>query len=307
MENIKELFELINEKKQCMSKGQKKISNYIQMNFDSAVFMTAATLGEKTGVSESTVVRYTSVLGFKGYPDFQKSLQQLVQNKLNTIHRVRLDDLNMSKADIVKTVMLSDIDRIKLSMEMLDSEVFEEAIENILSAERIYITGIRNCSPLASFMGFYLNMMFDNVKVITTNSSSEIFEQIIDISDKDVMIGISFPRYSMRTLKAMELSNNRNAKVIAITDGENSPMNLYSSCNLFARSELTNVMDSLTAAMSLINSLLVAVSVRRKENVINRLDMLEELWNDYQVYGNDEINMFDDSGIELESGKGILE
>ncbi|MBD5135915.1 MAG: MurR/RpiR family transcriptional regulator [Lachnospiraceae bacterium] len=285
----------IKNKLPAMSKGQKKISNYILTSFDKAAFMTAAELGKNVGVSESTVVRYAAVLGYKGYPEFQKDVEKMVQRKLDTIHRFEINDTDMSGKDLLDSVMKSDIDKIRLSLEMIDIEIFDEAVDSILKADTIYLVGIRNCAPLASFLGFYFNLMFDKVNIITTNSSSEIFEQMIRISEKDVIIGISFPRYSMRTLKAMEFANNRNAKVITITDSKNSPMNLYSSCNLFARSELTTVIDSLTAPMSVINALIVALSMKRKEKVINTLDTLEQIWNDYQVYGSDEINIFDDT------------
>lgn len=296
MENI------IKRKLPSMSKGQKKISDFVLTNYEKAAFMTAAELGKSVGVSESTVVRYATLLGYKGYSEFQKDVEKMVQKKLDTIHRFELNDNNMSRQDILNSVMKSDIDKIRLSLEMIDIKIFDEAVDNILSADTIYIIGIRSCAPLASFMGFYLNLMFDKVNIITTNSSSEIFEQMIRISEKDVIIGISFPRYSMRTLKAMEFANNRNTKVITITDSANSPMNLYSSCNLFARSELTTVMDSLTAPMSVINALIVALSMKRKEKVINTLDTLEQIWNDYQVYGSDEINIFDDTAEKYDGG-----
>ncbi|MDE5780716.1 MAG: MurR/RpiR family transcriptional regulator [Lachnospiraceae bacterium] len=291
----------IKNKLSAMSKGQKKISNYILTSFDKAAFMTAAELGKNVGVSESTVVRYAAMLGYKGYPEFQKDVEKMVQRKLDTIHRFEINDTDMSGKDLLDSVMKSDIDKIRLSLEMIDIEIFDEAVDSILKADTIYLVGIRNCAPLASFLGFYFNLMFDKVNIITTNSSSEIFEQMIRISEKDVIIGISFPRYSMRTLKAMEFANNRNAKVITITDSKNSPMNLYSSCNLFARSELTAVIDSLTAPMSVINALIVALSMKRKEKVINTLDTLEQIWNDYQVYGSDEINIFDDT-VDITEG-----
>lgn len=296
MENI------IKSKLPSMSKGQKKISDFVLTNYEKAAFMTAAELGKSVGVSESTVVRYAALLGYKGYSEFQKDVEKMVQKKLDTIHRFELNDTDMSRQDILNSVMKSDIDKIRLSLEMIDIKIFDEAVDSILNADTIYIIGIRSCAPLASFLGFYLNLMFDKVNIITTNSSSEIFEQMIRISEKDVIIGISFPRYSMRTLKAMEFANNRYTKVITITDSANSPMNLYSSCNLFARSELTTVMDSLTAPMSVINALIVALSMKRKEKVINTLDTLEQIWNDYQVYGSDEINIFDDTAEKYDGG-----
>lgn len=286
---------IIREKMSGMSKGQKKISKYILANYEKAAFMTAARLGKEVGVSESTVVRYASLLGYEGYPQMQKDVEKMVQNKLHAISRVEINNSDMTRKDILNSVMQSDIDKLKLSLELIDANIFDEAVESILNARNIYVVGLRNCLPLAQMMGFYLNMMFDGVRIITTAGSTEIFEQLIHINSEDVIIGISFPRYSMRTLKAMEYANNKNAKVISITDGYNSPMNLYSSCNLFARSELTSVMDSLTAPVSLINAIIVSLTIKRQDKVINTLDTLEKVWNDYQVYGSDEINIFDDT------------
>lgn len=287
--------ELIQSKLPDMSKGQKKISEYILSNYEKAAFMTASKLGKEIGVSESTVVRYATLLGYKGYPQMQKDMELLVQKKLQDINRVEIDNPNASRKDILTNVIMSDIEKLKLSLEMIDINIFDEAVESILNAKTIYIVGLRNCLPLAQMLGFNLNMMFDNVRIITTTSSSEIFEQLMRINDKDVVIGISFPRYSMRTLKAMEYANDKNAKVITITDSPNSPLNLYSSCNLFARSELTSVMDSLTAPVSIINALIVSLTIKKQDKVINTLDTLERIWNDYQVYGSDEINVFNDS------------
>lgn len=287
--------ELIQSKLPDMSKGQKKISEYILSNYEKAAFMTASKLGKEIGVSESTVVRYATLLGYKGYPQMQKDMELLVQKKLQDINRVEIDNPNASRKDILTNVIMSDIEKLELSLEMIDINIFDEAVESILNAKTIYIVGLRNCLPLAQMLGFNLNMMFDNVRIITTTSSSEIFEQLMRINEKDVVIGISFPRYSMRTLKAMEYANDKNAKVITITDSPNSPLNLYSSCNLFARSELTSVVDSLTAPVSIINALIVSLTIKKQDKVINTLDTLERIWNDYQVYGSDEINVFNDA------------
>lgn len=285
----------INEKMPTMSKGQKKISNYILTNYDKAAFMTAAELGREVGVSESTVVRYAMLLGYKGYPEFQKDVSKLVQKRLNSIEKIAINDINMSREDVLNKVVESDIRKLQQSLEMIDINIFEEAVESILNADNIYIVGIRNCLPLAQMLSFNLNIMLDKVKLITSNNVNEVFEQLIRISEKDVIIGISFPRYSMITLKAMEFANNRNAKVVTITDGINSPMNLYSSCNLFAKSELTSLMDSITAPMSIINAIIVAISIKKKDEVLETMDMLEKVMDDYQIDGGDEINIFNDS------------
>ena len=191
--------------------------------------------------------------------------------------------------------MQSDADKIKSTLEKIDQNAFEMAVNTILDAKNIYIVGIRSCAPLASFLAFYFNLMFDNVRLQHTSSSSELFEQMVRIGKDDAIIGISFPRYSMRTLKALEFANNRNAKVITITDSVHSPMNLYSSCNLIADSDMASIVDSLVAPLSVINALIVALCMKKQKEVAGTLTMLEDIWDEYQVYENDEINYIDDS------------
>ena len=281
------------------SKGQKKLVSYITDNYDKAAFFTAAKLGETVGVSESTVVRFAIHLGYKGYPEFQKALEELVRNKLNSIQRMEVTYGRVPQSEILDTELRADIEKIKLTMENIDHNAFELAVETILEAKSIYIVGIRSCAPLASFLGFYFNLLFDNVHLMHTNSSSELFEQMIHISKDDVIIGISFPRYSMRTLKALEFANNRNAKVITLTDSIHSPMNLYSSCNLIARSDMASIVDSLVAPLSVINALVVALCMRKQKEVTATLEDLEKIWDEYQVYNNDEINLADGKEIEI--------
>ena len=281
------------------SKGQKKLVSYITDNYDKAAFFTAAKLGETVGVSESTVVRFAIHLGYKGYPEFQKALEELVRNKLNSIQRMEVTYGRVPQSEILDTVLRADIEKIKLTMENIDHNAFELAVETILEAKSIYIVGIRSCAPLASFFFFFFNLLFDNVHLMHTNSSSELFEQMIHISKDDVIIGISFPRYSMRTLKALEFANNRNAKVITLTDSIHSPMNLYSSCNLIARSDMASIVDSLVAPLSVINALVVALCMRKQREVTATLEDLEKIWDEYQVYNNDEINLADGKEIEI--------
>ena len=180
-------------------------------------------------------------------------------------------------------------------MEGIDHEAFEMAVDTILNARRVYVVGIRSCAPLASFLSFYLNLICDNVTAVHTNSSSEIFEQLLRIDEEDVIVGISFPRYSMRTLKALEFASNRKAKVITITDSVHSPMNLYSSCNLIARSDMASIVDSLVAPLSVINALVVALCMKKQKEVITTLEALEDIWDEYQVYSGDELNMVGDT------------
>ena len=295
MANTNDLLNRINKHYSKMSKGQKLLATYITDNYDKAVFLTAARMGDDVGVSESTVVRFAMSLGYKGYPEFQKALEELVRNKLNSVQRMEVTYGRISQSEILETVLQSDADKLKTTLEKIDHGAFELAVDTILSARNIYIVGIRSCAPLASFLSFYLNLMFDNVRLLHTNSSSEIFEQMVRINEEDVIIGISFPRYSMRTLKALEFANNRNAKVITITDSIHSPMNLYSSCNLIADSDMASIVDSLVAPLSVINALIVALCMKKQKEVAKTLTTLEAIWDEYQVYENDEIDVIDDS------------
>jgi len=259
------------------------------------VFLTAAKLGETVGVSESTVVRFATHLGYKGYPEFQKALEEQVKNKLNSVQRMEVTYGRINQSKILDTVMRADVEKLRATLSKIDEHVFDLAVDTILNAKHIYIIGLRSCAPLASFLAFYFNLIFDNVHLIQTNSASEIFEQMVRIGKDDVIIGISFPRYSMRTLKAMEFANNRSAKVITLTDSVHSPMNLYSSCNLIAESDMASVVDSLVAPLSVINALIVALCMKKQNKVARMLETLEEVWEEYQVYESDEINYIDDS------------
>lgn len=285
-----ELILRIEERYSKMSKGQKRLADYVRKNYDKAVFLTAAKLGETVGVSESTVVRFAIQLGYKGYPGFQKALEELVRTKLNSIQRMEVTYGRISQSEILETVLHSDIEKIKQTLDVIDHKAFNLAIDTILNARKIYVIGIRSCAPLASFFSFYLNLVCDNITPVTTNSSSEIFEQLIRISEEDVIVGISFPRYSMRTLKALEFASNRKAKVITLTDSIHSPMNLYSSCNLIARSDMASIVDSLVAPLSVINSLIVALCMKKQKEVVSTLETLEDIWGEYQVYSGDELN-----------------
>ena len=292
--NTNDLTSRINECYGSLSKGQKILATYITDNYDKAVFLTAAKMGQVVGVSESTVVRFATHLGYKGYPEFQKALEEMVRNKLNSIQRMEVTYGRISQSHILETVLQSDQEKIKDTLEHIDEHAFELAVDTIIKAKHIYIVGIRSCAPLAAFMAFYFNLMFENVTLLQTNNSSELFEQMVRISKDDVIIGISFPRYSMRTLKAMEFANNRNAKVITLTDSVHSPMNLYSSFNLIARSDMASIVDSLVGPLSVINALIVALCMKKQGEVAKTLETLEDIWNEYQVYENDEINYIDD-------------
>lgn len=290
-----ELQMRIEEKYRDLSKGQKRVAEYVLDNYDKAVFLTAARLGEVVGVSESTVVRFATQLGYKGYPEFQKALEELVRNRLNSIQRMKVTYGRISQSQILETVLQSDVEKIKQTLNGIDHSAFNQAIDTILNARKIYVLGIRSCAPLAAFMSFYLNLLCDNVIAVNTNSSSEIFEQLIRIGEEDVIIGISFPRYSQRTLKALEFASKRKAKIITLTDSVHSPINIYSSCNLIARSDMASIVDSLVAPLSVVNALIVALCMKKQEEVIGTLETLEQIWGEYQVYSGDELNRIEDN------------
>ena len=229
MSNKNELLQKLDEKYKKFSKGQKKIADFIRNEYDKAAFMTASKMGEEVGVSESTVVRFAMALGYEGYPEFQKALGEVVRNRLNSIQRMEVTYGRIGEGEILTSVLQSDIDKIKMTISSIDRTAFEMAVDTLIHAKRIYVVGIRSCAPLANFLGFYLNLICENVTVINANGSSEMFEQLIRINDDDAIIGISFPRYSMRTLKALEFASSRKAKVITLTDSIHSPITLYSS------------------------------------------------------------------------------
>jgi len=271
-----------------LSKGQKLIANYILNHYDKAVFLTAAKLGSIVGVSESTVVRFANELGYDGYPKLQRALEELVKNRLTAVQRMEVASDRLEHQHVLRYVLQSDADKIKYTLEEIDEQVFDESVNAILNARKIYILGVRSSAALASFLGFYFNLLFDNVKLIHTNSVSEMFEQIHKLSSEDVVIGISFPRYSKRTLKAMEFAKSQNATVITITDSPLSPMTQYATYSLLARSDMVSFVDSLVAPMSVLNALIVAISLKKKDEISETLSKLEKIWTEYQVYDNED-------------------
>ncbi|MBO4616232.1 transcriptional regulator, RpiR family [Lachnospiraceae bacterium YSD2013] len=287
----------INEHFSHLSKGQKLIASYVIDHYDLAVFMTAAEIAEAVGVSESTVVRFAVSVGYEGFPEFTRALEKWYKTKMNTVSMVGKKYGKASQSDLLNTVLRSDMEKMEDTIANLDVEAFELAVDIILKAKKVYVVGLRTCEPLAEFLSFYLNMIRPDVVLLKTTSASEMFEQMIRIDEKDCIIGISFPRYSMRTLKAMEFANDRNAKVITLTDSVHSPMNLYSSCNLLARSDMVSIVDSLVAPLSVINALVVALCLKRPKEVKENLENLETVWGNYQIYLNDEINFIDDEPI----------
>ena len=298
MEDRNDIVTRMNQNFAQMSKSHKKIASYIMDHYDTAVFMTAATLGKEIGISESTVVRFAAGLGYDGYPKFQKALEEWVKSKWNSLQQMGAKYGNSSQSEILTSVIRADMEKMEDTIHNLDPAAFETAVSSILEAKHVYVIGLRSCEPLASFLSFYLSMIRGDVMQLKTTSTTELFEQMIRVSDEDVVIGISFPRYSMRTLKAMEFANDRNAKVITITDSVHSPMNLYSSCNLLARSDMVSIVDSLVAPLSVINALVVALCVKAPEQASKNLKDLEEVWANYQVYLNEEIDYIDNKPVQ---------
>ncbi len=284
----------INEKFNKMSKSHKKLATFVIDHYEQAAFMTAAKLAKAVGTSEATVVRFAYALEYEGYPEFQESLAEWVKKKLNTVQSIGAKYAASSQAEILSSVLSSDVEKIEDTMEHMDIQAFETAVNIILSAKHIYIIGLRSCRPLAQFLHFYLNLIRGDVNLLDSTSTSETFEQMLRINEKDAVIGISFPRYSMRTLKAMEMANDKNAKVITITDTIHSPMCLYSACNLLARSDMVSIVDSLVAPLSVINALVVTLCPKRPDEVRKNLESLEYAWDNYQVYLKDEINFIDE-------------
>ncbi len=297
MDNNNDILSRISDQYDKMSKSHKAIAKFISGHYDQAVFMTAAKLGETLGISESTVVRFADRVGYAGYPEFQRALEECVKGKLSNIQKMDAKYGKSTQSEVLTSVLAADIEKLQHTIDNLDPAAFESAVETILAADTIYIMGLRSNGPLAEFLHFYLNMIRGGVMLLNTTSVSETFEQMIRINENDCFIGISFPRYSMRTLKAMEFASDRNAKVIALTDSTHSPMSLYSSCNLLARSDMVSIVDSLVAPLSVINALVVALCMRSPKDVKHNLEMLEETWNNYQVYLNDEINFIDNEPI----------
>ena len=290
LEQHTDILSLIRVRMSGLSKGHKRIAEYILANYEKCAFLTAAKLGEVVGVSESTAVRFPAALGFSGYPEFQKALEDILQEKIHSFDRIDVVNSHMTTNMVVNNVMSMDARKIEHTLKSFDTASFDMAVEDIMAAESVYIIGARSCEPLAEFFGYYLRLVKKNVQVVKTGNTNELFEQMVYIGEGDVAIGISFPRYSMRTLKAMEFANNRKARVIAITDSVHSPMNMYSSCNLFARSDMASIVDSLVAPLSVVNALVVALCMKRQKEVVSTLETLEEIWGEYEVYSRDELD-----------------
>ena len=266
------------------SKGQKLIANYILEYYDKAAFMTASRLGKTASVSESTVVRFAVELGYEGYPEMQRALQEMIRNKLTSVQRIEVANDRIGQSDVLSAVLHSDVEKIRQTLDKTDRDAFSASVDAILNANNLYILGVRSAAALASFFGFYMNLMFDHVHLVNTNSSSEMFEQIVRVSPGDAVLGISFPRYSSRTVKAMRFCHDMGATVIALTDSRQSPIAESANHVLVAESDMISLVDSLVAPMSLINALLVAIARKREAELEHTFEKLERIWDEYEVY-----------------------
>ena len=269
-----------------MSKGHKMIARYVFDNYDKAAFMNVSQLSEATGVSEATVVRFSTELGYEKYQQFQRAVWEYAKSRLTSVQRMDIGYERMERVGILSSVLNADIDKIRSTLTAMDENEFNQVVETIAKAQRIYIVGLRSASSLASFLGYYLNLIFDDVRVVSSVSSTEIFDQLYRIGAQDVVIGISFPRYSQRTVNALKYAKSRGGTVVGVTDGAMSPINETADFCLLARSDMESFVDSLVAPFSLMNALIVALGARKKEQVYQNLQNLEAIWKEYQVYDN---------------------
>ena len=279
------LLQRIEKKSSEFSKGQRRLAQYITENYDIPAYLTASKLGKEAGVSESTVVRFAYQLDYEGYPELQKAIQVIVKTNSNSIQRMSLSSKRYQEKGVLKSILYTDSERLRDTIQSgVDEEEFDRSVMLINDARRLYILGARSAAYLAGLMGYYFKMMFDNVIIVDANSTSETLEQIYDISDKDVMMGITFPRYSKRTICALQYAKNHGAKTIALTDNMQSPIVEYADCKLIAKSDVMTIVDSLVCPLSVVNAMVTAIALLRKDDVEKRLMALEKLWNEYDVY-----------------------
>lgn len=285
-----DILSILQEKQSTFSKGQKRIAQYITEAYDKAAFMTANRLGKTVGVSESTVVRFAVDLGFDGYPSMQKAMREMVLNRLTSVQRIEVANNRYSDQDVVSTVLQADMEKLRQTSETVSREEFKAAVDVILKAKRVYIMGVRSVAPLANFLGYYLNYMFNNVHVISGSSAGEMFERIVGVNSEDVVIAFSFPRYSASTTKGAKYCRSAGATVIGITDSKLSPLGQCSDHVLIAKSDMVSLVDSLVAPLSLVNALIVAIAAQREQELSQTFANLERIWDEYDVYEKREGN-----------------
>ncbi|MBQ5440443.1 MAG: MurR/RpiR family transcriptional regulator [Clostridia bacterium] len=280
----KNLLDRINTSRGRLSKGQKLIAEYIESHYDKAAYMTASRLGENVGVSESTVVRFAAEIGYEGYPELQLAMQEMIRDKLTSVQRIDVASNRIDYGDVLTSVLNQDIKLIKKTMDENNSESFVKAVDAIVNARTIYIFAVKSSFALARFLGYYFELIFGNVKIIETTSKTQMYEQLFRIDKQDVLIGISFPRYSSSTVEAMRFASQQGAHVIAITDSMTSPVTKVSDCVLIAKSDMASVVDSLVAPLSLINALIVATVEQKRDEVTQTFKQLESIWDRYDLY-----------------------
>ena len=279
-----DILAILQEKNPEFSKGQRRISQYILESYDKAAFMTANKLGKTVGVSESTVVRFAVDLGFGGYPSMQKAMQEMVLNRLTSVQRIEVANDRIGDQDVVSTVLQSDMEKLRQTAENVDRGEFQAAVNAILQAKSVYIIGVRSVAPLANFLGYYLNYMFNNVRIVTASGTGEMFEQIVGVNRDDVVIAFSFPRYSTATVKASQYCRTTGASVIAITDNRESPLAQNADHVICAKSDMVSLVDTLVAPLSVVNALIVALAAKREKELHRTFDALERIWDQYHVY-----------------------
>lgn len=282
MDNTQELIQRLNHSGKKLSKSHRRIAECIVSHYDKAAFMTASRLGEYVGVSESTVVRFASALGYDGYPQLQRALQELIRHRLTAAQRFEMTS-DMDQSQVVSKVLKADMQNIRSTIDELDESVFESVVQSLLQARNIYVLGVRSSAPLAQFFAHYLRFIFSNVQLVTSGVS-DVFEQLSRVGEDDVLVGISFPRYSSRTIEAMQFAKSRGTQLVAITDGPLSPLHSVSDYCLMAKSDMASFVDSLVAPLSLINALIVALSQCKRQQVSAYFEQMENVWNEYHVY-----------------------
>ena len=285
MQNTQDMIQRLNLSGSRLSKSHRRIAEYILQHYDKAVFMTAAKLGEMVNVSESTVVRFAVALGYEGYPELQQALQELVRHRLTATQRFEMSS-DISQEEVLSTVLKADMQNIRSTIDGIDNAAFLRVVQVISGARRIYILGLRSAAPLAQFAGYYLHYIFDDVRVVAAGST-DVFEAISRIEASDVLLGISFPRYSSRTIEAMSFARSRHAQVIGLTDGPMSPLHEVADICLSMRTDMASFVDSMAAPMSVINALIVALGIQNREALNARFKQLEEVWDAYSVYMNE--------------------
>lgn len=285
-----DILSVLKEKERSFSKGQRRIAQYISESYDKAAFMTANVLGKTVGISESTVVRFAVELGYDGYPSMQKALQEMVMNRLTATQRMEVTNDRIGDQDVLETVLQSDIEKLRQTSETVDNAAFDAAVNAVLRAERVYVLGVRSAAPLASFLGYYLNYMFQNVHVVTASGASEMFEKIVGVNSRDAVVAFSFPRYSATTLKAAQYCRSTGATVIGVTDTKLSSLGQCSDHVLVAKSDMVSLVDSLVAPLSVVNALIVAIAAKKEKELSTTFQELEHIWSEYNVYEKQDQN-----------------